>query len=576
MRAPRMARRVDVSLDGLHQLLHRIERKELVDGDWAVCGALVLQLLTRVEGKQERMAAKLAANAVGSPAKVVDGQLAVTGASPTLTAGDQGGAAAAAATDAEAGAPDEKKKVKGHGRRGASAFINAKHVVHTLAAGLLGALCAACGLGRMTRYREKVVIRVVGQPLFAAELHHLEQARCRVCGRVVRAEGPAGLLEGIGSSYTVYDWSACAMLVVMHYFAAAPFKRLESLHQGWGIPLADANLWRVVDETDDLLLPLYRALELHGIQNATSLRIDDTGSMVVALARQIQAELAALELIGESTNSVRTGINATGVLLETAGGTVVLFFTGRHHAGEVLDRLLKRRVPAPGSPRLVKVTDGASKNFDHQHREQLVEATCNAHAFLKFRDIKDKHPAEYALAGEVYKAVFDNDDEAKSRRLTPDERMLFHRERSKPLMEKLKGMCAEKLGSKLVEPSSALWEPLTFIINQWPRLTRFYEAPGVPLDTNLVEQKLIIPVRYLAASFNYQTETGAEVGDRMMSLVATAQANGVEPVAYLTHCLRHHEALARRPADYLPWAYRDGERQRASTGPPAAQAPATG
>ena len=421
-----------------------------------------------------------------------------------------------------------------------------------------------------------MVIRVVGQPLFAAEIHHLEQVRCRVCGRVVRAEGPAGLLEGIGSSYTVYDWSACAMLVVMHYFAAAPFKRLESLHQGWGIPLADANLWRVVDETDDLLLPLYRALELDGIQNATSLLIDDTGSMVVALARQIQAEVAALELIGEPTKSVRTGINATGVLLETACGTVVLFFTGRHHAGEILDRLLKRRVPAPGSPRLVKVTDGASKNFDHQHREQLVEATCNAHAFLKFRDIKDKHPAEYALAGEVYKAVFDNDDEAKSRRLTPDERMLFHRERSKPLMEKLKGMCAEKLGSKLVEPSSALWEPLTFIINQWPRLTRFYEAPGVPLDTNLVEQKLIIPVRYLAASFNYQTETGAEVGDRMMSLLATAQANGVEPVAYLTHCLRHHEDLARRPADYLPWAYRDGERQRASTGRPAAQAPATG
>lgn len=569
-----MARRVDVTLDGLQQLLHRLERKELVDGDWAVCGALVLQLLTRMEGKQERMAAKLAA--VGSSAKVVDGQLAVTGTSPTLCAGDQGGATAA--PDAGAVAPDEKKKVKGHGRKGASAFINAKRVVHTLAAGLLGALCAACGLGRMTRYREKVVIRLVGQPLFAAELHHLEQARCRNCGRVVRAEGPTGLLEGIGSSYTVYDWSACAMLVVMHYFAAAPFKRLESLHQGWGIPLADANLWRVVDETDDLLLPLYRALELHGIQNATSLLIDDTGSMVVALARQIQAELAALELIGESTKSVRTGINATGVLLETGCGTVVLFFTGRHHAGEILDRLLKRRVPAPGSPRLVKVTDGASKNFDHQHREQLVEATCNAHAFLKFRDIKDKHPAEYALAGEVYKAVFDNDDEAKSRRLTPDERMLFHRERSKPLMEKLKGMCAEKLGSKLVEPSSALWEPLTFIINQWPRLTRFYEAPGVPLDTNLVEQKLIIPVRYLAASFNYQTETGAEVGDRMMSLVATAKANGVEPVAYLTHCLRNHEDLARRPADYLPWAYRDGERQRASTGPPAAkaQAPATG
>jgi transposase len=568
-----MARRIDVTLDGLHQLLHRIERKELVEGDWAICGALVLQLITRMQGKQERMAAKLAASAAPS-ASIIDVLPSVTGASTALPS-EAGSASGAEQEQASSAATSgQEKKVKGHGRNGASAFVNAKHFLHALAAGMVGALCAACGMGRMTRYREKVVIRVVGQPLFAAELHHLEQARCRVCGRIVRAQTPTGVREGLGSSYAVYDWSACAMLVVMHYFAAAPFKRLESLHQGWGIPLPDANLWRLVDESDDLLLPLYRALELHGVQNATSLRIDDTGSMVVALARQIQAEIDALERLGESTKSVRTGINATGALLETAQGSIVLFFTGRHHAGEVLDRLLKRRLP--GGPRLVKVTDGASKNFDHQHRGELVEATCNAHAFLKFHDLKDKHPTEYALAGEVYKGVFDNDDEAKARRLTPEQRMLLHRERSKPLMEKLKAMCEEKLRGKLVEPTSALWEPLSFIINQWSRLTRFYEEPGVPLDTNLVEQKLIIPVRYLAASFNYQTETGAEVGDRMMSLIATAHANGVEPVAYLTHCLRNHEDLSRSPATYLPWAYRDRDLPRAGTGPPTRAAQPAG
>lgn len=564
-----MARQIDVTLEGLNQLLHRIERKELADGDWAICGALVLELILRKQGQQERMATKLAAKAASTPAKaqVVEGEVVVTGDSPALGEGEGAG------TIPEGEAPAEpavaEKKVKGHGRKGAAAFENAKHVAHALAAGLLGALCAACGLGRLTRYREKVVIRVVGQPLFGVEVHHLEQARCRVCGRVVRADAPAGLCEGVGSSYVVYDWSACAMLAVIHYFAAMPFKRLESLHQGWGIPLADANLWRVMDETDDLLLPLYRALERHGIAHATSLLIDDTGSKVVALSRQIQAEIAALELLGESTRNVRTGINATGVFLDVTEGVVVLYFTGRHHAGEVLERLLARRTPAPGQPRLVKVTDGASKNFAHPHGGELVEAICNAHALLKFRDLKEQHPAEYAVAGEVYKAVFDHDDEAKARRLSPVERMRFHQKHSKPLMEKLKAMCKEKLESKLVEPSSALWEPLTFIINQWHRLTRFYEEPGVPLDTNLVEQKLIIPVRYLAASFNFQTETGAEVGDRMMSLIATAQANGVEPVAYLTHCLRHHEALARNPADFLPWVYRDAERQRASTDPPA-------
>ena len=149
--------------------------------------------------------------------------------------------------------------------------------------------------------------------------------------------------------------------------------------------------------------------------------------------------------------------------------------------------------------------------------------------------------------------------------------MLFHREHSKPQMLRLWEMCKDKTDGNLVEPNSPLWEPVSFVINQWPRLTKFYEVPGVPLDSNLVEQALIIPVRYLAGSFGYKTQNGADVGDRHMSLIATANANGVEPVAYLTECLRNHEDLANRPGHYLPWVYRDRLEQLDSL--PQAQPP---
>jgi hypothetical protein len=406
----------------------------------------------------------------------------------------------------------------------------------------------------MSRYREKIIIRIVGQPMFGAEQHHHEQARCRNCGLIVRAEGPSCVHEGVGTEYIRYDWSACAMLLFMHYTGGDPFKRVESHHEGWGVPMPDANQWEVVDKADDLLLPLYRAIERHAIERATNFRIDDTGSMVITLKRAIESELAALRAAGKSTKGVRTGINATGIYWETPDGAVVLYYTGRHHAGEIIDRVLGRRLAS--RPTLVKCTDGASKNFDHAHADKLVEATCNAHAFLKFRDIKDKYPAEYAEAGKVYSAVFDHDDAAKALELSPVDRMLYHRQHSKPRMLQLKKMCEEKIASKSVEPNSPLWEPVTFVLNQWERLTLFYEAPGVPLDTNLVEQALIVPVRYLAGSFNYHTETGAEVGDRAMSLIATARAHGVEPVAYLIECLRSHEDLAKRPEHYLPWVYR--------------------
>lgn len=579
--------RLEVTLEGLRQTIHRAYQHEVRLDDWPLIIGLLLNQLARAETRHERIIAKVAAAAVAAKDTIGPGSDAdeshagepMESVPPSCRGATSNASSSGAETRSgdESGIPtggdgetdQEASKPKGHGRNGASAYRQARHLFHALALGVIGALCEACRLAKMVRYREKVVIRIIGQPLFSAEVHHHEQARCRECGHIVRAAGPTCVHEGLGTDYIRYDWSACAMLMVMHYFGGAPFKRLESLHKGWGVPMPDANQWEVVNEGDDLLLPLYRALEQHAIQKATNFRIDDTGSMVIALKKQIAAEIAALQSLGESTRDVRTGINATGVYWETPDGPVILFYTGRHHAGEIVDQLLRHRLLS--SPKLVKCTDGASKNFDHEHADKLVESTCNAHALLKFRDIKDKYPAEYAEAGSIYKQVFDNDDKAKALALTGLDRMLYHRQHSKPLMQRLKKMCEAKIADRLVEPNSPLWEPLTFVVNQWDRLVQFYEAPDVPLDTNLVEQALIMPVRYLAGSFNYKTEDGATVGDHAMSLIATARANGVEPVAYLTECLRSHVDLARRPHHYLPWAYRERckEGDATSRAPPA-------
>ena len=558
--------RIDVPLQELRALRARIDRRQLDASDWAIVAALVESRIARTEAQIGRLQAKLDRRSGADPS-ASDESARTTGddvdppSDEVTTAPASQGAETDDADDTDDTddtEPDPIAPPKGHGRNGAAAFTAAKDCLHALALGVLGALCAACGIGRLSPYRDKVIIRVVGQSIFGAERHRFQQARCRLCGAIVRADGATPVLDGIGTSYITYHWSACAMLIVMHYFAGGPFKRLEALHQGWGVPMPDANQWQLVDRCHDLLAPLYKALERYAIQYAISLRIDDTGAMIIELRRQIQDETAALHRLGESTRNVRTGINATAVYLETDQGRVVLFFTGRHHAGEIIDQLLahRRSVAKATDNKLIKVTDAASKNFDHAHGDLLEEAVCNAHAFLKFRAIKDAFPVEYSLAGEVYKKVFDNDDEAKALGLSPVERMDFHRSRSKPEMERLWQMCKHKLDAHLVEPHSPLWEPLSFIINQWERLTRFCDVPGVPLDTNIVEQTLIIPVRYLAGSFGYKTQNGADVGDRHMSLVATANVNGVEPVAYLTECLANHRDLAERPEHYFPWVYK--------------------
>ena len=561
--------RIEITLDGLCDLRHRIDQKQLEPGDWPIVGALVSKQIGRAEDRQQRMAAKVAAAAAAAEKDTEEPVADTNGSSDAATN-------SASSPDTSTPSPSEPESAdtpsggangrKGHGRNGASAYRSAEHFHYTLPSGVIGAPCDACKQGNMTHYRDKTIVRIKGQPLFAAEQHHYEQGRCRNCGRIVRAEGPAYVQEGFGTDYIRYDWSACAFLMVMHYSSSSPFKRLDSLHDGWGVPMSDANQWELVDQGDDALLPLYRAIENHAIRKSTNFRIDDTQSVVISLKKQIDAEIAALRALGESTKDVRTGINATGSYWETPQGPVVLYCTGRHHAGEIVDQVMRRRLLS--SPKLVKCTDGASKNFDHEHADKLIEVTCNAHAFLKFRDIRDKYPAEYAEAGQVYDLVFHNNDKAKALGLHPVERMLYHRQHSKPAMLKLKAMCDERIAGKRVEPNSPLWEPVTFVINQWERLVRFCEVPGVPLDTNLVEQALIMPVRYLAGSFNYKTENGAVVGDHSMSIIATARANDVEPVAYITDCLRNHQDLAKRPEHYLPWVYR--QRRKEGDSPPRA------
>ncbi|MCW8821610.1 MAG: hypothetical protein OQK45_05255, partial [Sulfurovum sp.] len=345
-RYEQMVQRIENRLSELRALRSRIDDRDLELDDWPIIEALVNKLIGRAESQQERMAAKIAAQraADASIMEASSSQAASSDGVSSRPAIPQPAPADGGTTETH----DEKKGPKGHGRNGVGAFTNATHINHALGPGVIGSVCEKCGSvrggGRMSSYREKIIIRIVGQPLFGAELHHFEQARCRICGNLIAADGSTEVLDGIGSSYITYHWSACAMLLVMHYFAGAPFKRLEMLHNGWGVPMPDANQWKMVDECTDLLDPLFRAIEQHGIHNAVSLRIDDTGSEVIELRKQIRAEIAALEKVGESTKDVRTAINATGVYLETADGAVItLFYTGRHHAGEIIDQLLKHR-----------------------------------------------------------------------------------------------------------------------------------------------------------------------------------------------------------------------------------------
>ena len=208
--------RIEFTLEGLRELRRRIDEQRLEPGDWPLLDALVGKQIGRIEGRLERMMAKLAAETAAAAEDVEntdDASESVRGVEHSVhdddsenhpapsdanTANDvEPAARSAGGNNAQDKRAPEKRK--GHGRNGVHAYRKAKHFFYALGVGVLGAVCNRCGFGKMYRYREKVIIRIVGQPLFSAEIHHYEQARCRYCGLIIRATGPAPICEGVGS-----------------------------------------------------------------------------------------------------------------------------------------------------------------------------------------------------------------------------------------------------------------------------------------------------------------------------------------------------------------------------------------
>lgn len=427
-----------------------------------------------------------------------------------------------------------KIKSRGHGKRSADDYETATHTFYEIGGFHNGQSCPFCHQGRMYLEREGRIIRVVGQASLEAQVHHVQKARCRLCGAKHEASYPQ---EQLSAHISGFNYKACAILIVYHYLAGLPFKRFELLQSWLSQKISDARLWDVINQIDDELLAVYRTHELQQIDEATTVRFDDTGAKINSLIADSEAKK----------------VNASVFYFERPQGCGVLVYTGAHHAGEVFSTLLARR-SSQNAP-LIKTVDGANKNFCHLGKEKVVESVCNAHAYRKFKDLEANYPDEFLYVKGIYEQIYENDGYCRDHHFSPEARLAFHQEQSTELMERLRNWTIEKIRAGDFTLESDLSKAIGFISNQWHRLTEFLRTPGVPLDTNLAEQVVKIIIRYRNNSRSYQNEIGAQVGDRMMSLAYSVVLSGQSPISYFEWRLNHRENLKKNPESYTPQAF---------------------
>jgi len=158
-----------------------------------------------------------------------------------------------------------------------------------------------------------------------------------------------------------------------------------------------------------------------------------------------------------------------------------------------------------------------------------------------------------------YSIVFANDKSAP-----PDDqlRLKWHQEHSAPVMEKIKNYCDTLIKEKEVEPNSSMGKAIAYLNNHWDELTLFLRMPGVPLHNNSSEQLIKRSVLNRKNAYFYRNETGAKIGDILMSVMETCILNDVNPWEYLVAIQKHQADVRKNPALWVPWSYENRLKER--------------
>ena len=538
----------------LQRLLERARQGPLGAGDCQKLEAAIHALSQLIEliGEKETTISRLRALLVKPSTEKTRKVLEQAGLKPPPSSGSP---------PPTTSATESRKKKPGHGRNGAEAYGGAERIKIGHASLKPGDGCPECEKGKVYRQKDPALrIRVVGQVPLQATVYELERLRCNLCGVLFEAEAP----EGVGEKK--YDESAAAMIGLLKYGSGFPWYRLEGLEASLGTPLPASTQWEVVEEAAEVIRPAFDEL-IRQAAHGEVIYNDDTSMKILALARASPRRVEGEE--EASSARERTGLFTSGIVSRTRQGQrIVMFFTGRKHAGENFARVLAERAKRLAPP--IQMCDALSRNFPKlPEKLEIIVGHCNAHARRRFVQVTPNFPQECRFVLETLREVYRYDAEAEELGLSPEGRLRFHQEHSRPVMDALHAWLSAQFEEKRVEPNSGLGEAITYCLKHWERLTLFLRQAGAPLDSNIVERALKKAILHRKNSLFYKTEKGAEVGDLFMSLIHTCELNDTNPFDYLTELQKHAAELAENPAAWMPWNYRQTFQQAGTSKDPA-------
>jgi transposase len=525
------------------ELRGRLSQRQLLDSDWDLLEGLLCFLFRILESaEQMRLSLRRLENLLfgkkseksrrNQPETQLGDEQGPSSGSPTVSRTETADSDSARSPDLSR---PEKNRPSGHGRLGADAYPQAETIACPHPELGPGQACPQCHKGTLYLLRHpSVEIRIVGQAPLSARRYERDRLRCSACGVVLTAPLPPE------AGTDKYDARAKALVCVLKYAGGMPFHRLGKLESHLGVPLPPTTQWELVEEVANAVFPVYRHFEQLASQ-ASLFYADDTSIRILSLLKENQ----------QVPQPQRTGMRTTALVAQLGEHSIHLYESGRSHAGENLEQLLRKR--PQGLPPPIQMSDALASNASHSLPVQAV--FCLAHARRRFYEIREFFPEVCQRVIEDMGRVYHSDALAKAQQMNPDQRLAFHRQQSAPILEELKRWLQQQWDQKQIEPNSSLGKATSYLLGHWEKLTGFLRIPGAPLDNNAAERALKTPILNRRNAYYFKTLSGAAVGSVLMSLIRTSTEAGANPIEYLTSLLKHPREVQQSPQLWLPWNY---------------------
>ena len=355
------------------------------------------------------------------------------------------------------------------------------------------------------------------------------------CDQFIVAPMPKRIIDKSFASPSLLAW-----VLTQKYFHHIPLYRIEQMSEQYGMGISRSTLADWVGTCGFHLKPLYE--ELHkDFLTASVIHCDETPFKV----------------------------------LRGKDGTPINAYVWLYRTGQYLDRppiILHQLEPGrsgdypleflakfTGKALMVDQYSGYKKFF--RTYPHLDELGCNAHARRKFFDVftASKSPVA-STALDYIGMIYDVERKATLEQASPQQRHELRQSLTRPILDRYKAWLLTQRPN--VSDKSALAQAMDYTLNHWEALTRFLKEGTYPIDNNIDEQQ----AKRIAILRKNSLFAGSEESGRracwISSLLATAQANGHDPYAWLTDVLTrlpNTRTKAQDIQELLPTHWKPGQ-----------------